>query len=194
METVLFDPGYSNCVLGISDNVEFIYGTFQSSYMSLKQKKFQFSVLLPKIKETLNQNTGFYLGCLLWASYIKTIKGAEIQDNPCLGDNYDEEASKRDVLYLIDFITTILDKDSRYYINKPYEKNPKHLKVLETYLDFVHLNKGFCNTKTTDEIILPDNIKGLDENGAILVKNKIDEAIKNKKLSKLFDVYELILD
>ena len=194
METVLFDPGYSSCVLGISDNVEFLYGTFQSSYIPHKQKKFQFSMLLPKIKETAKQNIAFYLGCLLWASYIKTVKGAEIIDNPCYEDEYNEEASIRDVKYLIDFITDILNKDSKYYTGKPYEYDPKHLKILETYIEFIKMNNGFVNLKTTDELNLPSNIKPLNKDNSEIVKNKIDEAIKEKKLSKLYEVYDLILD
>lgn len=194
METVLFDPGYSSCVLGISDNVEFMYGAFQSSYIPHKQKKFQFSVLLPKIKETAKQNIAFYLGCLLWASYIKTIKGAEITDNPCYEEDYDEEASTRDVKYLIDFITDILNKDSKYYIGKPYEHDPKHLKILETYIEFIKINKGFVSLKKTDELKLPSNVKPLTEETSKIVKNKIDETIKEKNLSKLYEVYDLILD
>ena len=194
MQKVLFDPGYSKCILGISENIEFIYGAFQASYMPIKQKKFQFSVLLPKIKQTLNQNIAFYLGCLLWASYIKTIKGAEVEDNPCLGEEYNEETSTHDVLYLIEFVTKILDKDSKYYIGKPYEADIKHLKILENYLEFVKLNKGFINLKTTDDLILPEGLKKLDENSVKLVKEKIDEAINDNKLLKLYEIYDYILE
>ena len=194
MEAVLFDPGYSSCVLGISDNLEFIYSTFQSSYMSQKQKKFQFSLLLPKIKTTLKQNIAFYLGCLLWASYLKTIKNTEVIENPCLNEGYDEETSTRDSKYLIEFITKTLDRDSKYYIGKPYEYNPRDLKILESYIEFIKLNKGFVELKNTNDIILPSNLKNLDEENKEIVKNKIEDAIKEKNLSILYDVYDLILD
>ena len=194
MQTVLFDPGYSRCILGISENIEFMYGVFQASYMPIKQKKFQFSVMLPKIKETLNQNIAFYLGCLLWASYIKTIKGAAVEDNPCLNDEYNEENSTHDISYLIEFVTKILDKDSRYYISKPYETNPKHLEILKNYLEFIKLNKGFVKLKTTSDLILPKSLKPLDDASSKIVKEKIDEAIKNKKLSNLYEVYDYILE
>ncbi len=194
MNTVLFDPGYSSCVLGISDNVEFMYSTFQASFMPPKQKKFQFSILLPKLQETLKQNVAFYLGCLLWASYIKTFKNAQIEENPCLGDDYDKEVALSDVNYLKDFSQNILIKDAKYYINKSLDINPRYILILDTYIEFIKLNKGFVNLKTTDELLLPKNLKALDKENATTIKNKIDEVLCEKKLSKLFDVYELILD
>ena len=194
MRTVLFDPGYSACLAGISDSIELMYGAFQTTPMPLKQKKFQFSMILPKIKDMVLNNVSFYLGCLLWASYIKNFKNAEIINNPCLNTEYTEENSIEEPLYLIDFIETRLDKDSRYYINKKYEKDERFINILKTYIEFIKLNKGFVEIKTTDELILPSNIKPLDKDNLNLVKSKIDEAIKNKKFSLLFDVYSLILD
>ena len=97
-------------------------------------------------------------------------------------------------MYLIDFIETNLDKDAKYYINKRYEKDERFINVLKTYIEFLKLNGGFTKLKTTDEIVLPSNIKSLDENKMSEIKSKIDEAIDKKKLSVLFDVYSLILD
>lgn len=194
MQTVLFDPGYSSCMSGVSDSIELMYGAFVSTPMPLKQKKFQFSMIFPKIKDMILQNVSFYLGCLLWASYIKNIKNANVINNPCLDTEYNEENSIEEPLYLIDFIETNLDKDAKYYINKRYEKDERFINVLKTYVEFLKLNGGFTKLKTTDEIVLPSNIKSLDENKMSEIKSKIDEALDKKKLSVLFDVYSLILD
>lgn len=193
MEKVLFDPGYSSCLMGISDSVEFVYEAFVSSNMPLKPKRFQFSVLFPKLKAMLTRNVSFYLGCLLWASYIKTIKGAEIENNPCLNTTYDKESSLEEINFLIDFTSSKLNKDAKYYLNSKFEPDSRLLEILNAYSNFIELNKGFVSIKNTDEIKLPNNMKELDEEGAKTVKANIDEAISSKDLTKLFEVYDLIL-
>lgn len=194
MQSVLFDPGYSECIYGVADSVTFMYEVFSSSYMPLKQKKFQFSVLINKIKYLIRKNVGFYLGCLLWASRIKNEKDASIENNPCLGDTYNEESALCDVLELYNFITEKLNKESVYYLNRKYEPDKTYLTILETYMEFVKINKGFVQTTKTKELLLPENIKSLDKSGCITVEEKIKEAIEKKDLTLLFNVYSLILD
>lgn len=194
MQKVLFDPGYSNCLLGVSENVEFIYAAFSSAIMPMKQKKFQFSILLPRLKKLTTQNVSFYLGCLLWASYIKDIKDGIIENNPCFGMEYNEKEATEETDFLIDFIENKLVNDVKRYLNKPYEIDYKLINILNTYNYFIKLNKGFIEAKETKDIVLPKNIKKLDEEKRATIKNKIDEAINSKDLMKLFDVYDLILD
>lgn len=193
MESVLFDPGYSNCVLGFSDNIEFMYSIFEEQIMPLKQKKFQFSVILPKMKSMVAGSTAFYLGCLLWAVYIKSKKGAVIEDNPCLEEEYEEEKALEESNYLYEFITKKLVKDTKFFLNKEYKAPSNYITILETYNEFLKLNKGFTNTKTTDDIIIPGNIKNVGEKELEEIKSKIDEAVNSKDLTKLFDVYKYIL-
>jgi len=194
MESVLFDPGYSKCVLGFSDSIEFMYSVFEEQIMPLKQKKFQFSVLLPKIKSMTEQNISFYLGCLLWASYIKSKKNAVIEDNPCLNETYDEESSLEESKYLLQFVEEKLPRDVKYFLNKPCEKNEKYTTILKTYNEFLKLNQGFTKTKTTDDIILPDNIKTPGKTELKEIKKVIDEALNQKDLVQLMKGYSLILD
>lgn len=194
MQNVTFDPGFASCMLGVSDNVEFMYSAFISSYGSLKQKKFQFSILFPKIKSMLKQNVAFYLGCLLWAAYLKNIEDGFIEDNPCINGEYNEEQSLSGVWYLIDFVSEKLNKDSRYYINKPFEADEKYIKILKAYEEFVKLNKGFVSIQNTKDILLPSSVKTPNAEGFEAIKEKIDETIKTKNLSVLYDVYKLILD
>ncbi len=193
MEKVLFDPGYSSCLYGISDSIEFVYSAFHDSTLPLKQKKFQFSLLLPKLKIMLRKNTAFYLGCLLWACYISNVKNAEIEDNPCLDEEYNEEESIREPLYMIDFLKEKLNKETKFYLGKTYVAPLEYVKILETYIDFIKLNRGFANTKNTDEIILPKNIKTQSAKTLTEIKTQIDKALEAKDLLKLFNVYSLIL-
>lgn len=193
MQTVLFDPGYSDCILGVSDNVEFMYSAFVQSSMPLKQKKFQFSILFPKLKKMLSQNVSFYLGCLLWAFYLKSLKNAVFENNPCLDTEFDEQTAYDETNFLIDFINDKFNKDAKYYINATYLKDERYITVLKTYNEFLKLNEGFKNVKTTADINLPSNLKVPSTGELKTIKQKIDEAISLKDLTKLFDVYELIL-
>ena len=193
MQTVLFDPGYSDCILAVSDNVEFMYSAFVQSSMPLKQKKFQFSILFPKLKKMLSQNVSFYLGCLLWAVYLKSLKNAVFENNPCLDTEFDEKTAYDETNFLIDFINDKFNKDAKYYINATYKKDERYITVLKTYNEFLKLNEGFKNVKTTADINLPSNLKVPSTGELKTIKQKIDEAISLKDLTKLFDVYELIL-
>lgn len=193
MQTVLFDPGYSDCILGVSDNVEFMYSAFVQSSMPLKQKKFQFSILFPKLKKMLSQSVSFYLGCLLWAVYLKNLKNAVFENNPCLDTEFDEKTAYDETNFLIDFINDKFNKDAKYYINATYKKDERYITVLKTYNEFLKLNEGFKNVKTTADINLPSNLKVPSTGELKTIKQKIDEAISLKDLTKLFDVYELIL-
>lgn len=194
MTTVLFDPGYQACTLGISENIEFIYNVFESSYMPLKQKKFQFSLLVQKLKTMLKKSTGFYLGCLLWATYIKKEKSAQIENNPCLNEKFIEKEAFEEIDFLINFIKEKFPKDSKFYINKIPEIDARFLKVLEIYKNFVKMNNGFVSLKTTDELNLPSEIKSIQDKDYQKIKDTIDNAINSKDLAKLYEVYDLILD
>lgn len=194
MTNVLFDPGYQSCVLGVSESVEFMYDVFDSSYMPLKQKKFQFSIIAQKIKSMLKKNVSFYLGCLLWAIYIKKEKDAQIENNPCLNEVYDENNALEEVRYLINFIKEKFPKDAKFYINKIIETDKRFVVILETYEEFVKLNKGFVSLKNTDELLLPNNIKKPNGTSYEEIKNAIDKAIQNKDLTTLYEVYDLILE
>ncbi len=194
IRSVKFDPGYSGCILGVSDNTDFIYSAFSASNIPLKQKKFQFSIIFPKIKKMICQNVSFYLGCLLWAVYLKNEEaGSVIENNPCLGGEFNEDVAFEETDFLLELITKQLDRDAKYYINAHYSADLRHTVVLKTYREFLKLNEGFIKAKTTGDIIIPDNIKTPDKNEIDIIKKTIDEAIKAKELTKLFEVYDFIL-
>ena len=195
MQSVLFDPGYSKCILGVSDNTSFMYNAFLLSNMPLKQKKFQFSIMFPKIKKMTEQNVSFYLGCLLWAVYLKNhIADGIFEHNPYYGMKFDENIAYDETNFLIDFIGEKLDKDAKFYINAHYDKDERFINILKTYNDFLKLNKGFVEVKTVEDVVIPNNIKSMGKDDLKIIKEKIDESVKFKNLPKLLDVYNLIFE
>lgn len=189
-QTFLFDPGFAQHTTILSINVEYIYAAI-NQFKNFGQKKMKFKMLYPQIINMVNNNVGFCLGCLLWAVYIKSHDSAIIEGNPCLGDTYNEEESVEEVDYSIQYFTQ-LQKDAKYYLGTTYEINPKYIEVLEIYKDFLTLNKNFVETKTSNDIILPNNIKIPEQNDLEKIYTKIHDVIKTGKLIDLIEEFDLI--
>lgn len=190
-EEILFDPGYSVSVARVSGNVEYMYSAF-SAIPSLKQKKFQFSILYQKFLKAIELNVAFYLGCLLWGVYIKSGKDKKIVNNPCFGETFDNEAFL-EIDFLINFIKTGLNRDAKYYLNKTFTPNPLHLQILELYKEFLSLNKGFVETETTSDIKLPKGLKTPSYEELNGIYDIIFKAVKEDDVTILYVAAEKIL-
>ena len=142
-----------------------------------------------KFLELLYNNLGFYIGCLMWAAYIKTQPEQEILNNHCLGGEYNEEENTSETDFMIKFLE-LLPKDMKYFLGISYNVNQEDLKVLEMYREFLVINKGFVNTKTNTDIKLP---QGMKTEGAEKFKDIIEEVLEGKNLSRLCDYKNLIL-
>ena len=66
---VLFDPGYSKYTLAFSQNIDAAYNVL-FSIKSPHQRKFKFQLVYPQLLKLLEHTVSFYLGCLLWATFI----------------------------------------------------------------------------------------------------------------------------
>lgn len=190
-EHLKFDPGFSSCVARVSGNIEYIYDAF-NSIVSLKQKKFQFAMIYPKIQKIINENVAFYLGCLLWASYLKSFKNVQIIDNPCLDTSFDDD-SLSEINFLIEFVKSGLNRDAKYYLNKTYSINPLHIDILEKYREFLILNRGFISTKTTDDIQIPKGYKKLSQDKIKKIKEAVDKAVECEDILSLLPLAELVV-
>ena len=188
---ILFDPGYSASVARVSGNIEYMYSAF-SAIPSLKQKKFQFSIIYPKFLKAINLNAAFYLGCMLWGVYLKSLEDKNIVNNPCLGADFDDEAFY-EIDFLLDFVKTGLNRDVKYYLNKTYSANPLHIEILEIYREFLEENKGFVDVKKTSDIKIPKSLKTPNDNDLKEIHNTILEAVQNDDLEILFKVSDKIL-
>lgn len=186
---VQFDPGFTAHISAFMPNIEYVYGSLDR-YKNFGQKKNQFKMFLPKLSALIDDYVAFYLGCMLWASAVKTLKGKPILNNFCCGAEYDEAETVSEV----DFTKAFYEhfpKDVKYYTGKDFALDEKKLDILKNYRDFLIENKGFTEMKTTDDIKLPAKFKELKDTNAVF--NKIEEVLESGKLNELYDLYEEIL-
>ena len=182
-----FDPGFAPYILAFRGTVEYLYMDI-NRFKNLSQRKMKFRQYYKKFLELFNNNLGFYVGCLMWAAYIKTQPEQDILNNNCLGGEYNEEENVSDVDFMIKFLE-LLPKDMKYFLGMDYEINPNDVKILEMYKEFLTINKGFVNSKKNTDILIP---AGMKTDGAENFKDKIDEVLKTEDLSKLLEYKDLI--
>lgn len=183
-----FDPGFGPFILAFRGTVEYLYMDI-NRFKNLSQKKMKFRQYYKRFLEMFYNNLGFYIGCLMWAAYIKTQPEQEILNNPCLGGEYNDEENTTDTDFMIKFLE-LFPKDMKYFLSTEYKINEDDMKILKLYREFLVLNKGFVNSKTNTDIVLPDGIKTKNTES---FKDIIDEVIKSEDLSKLVDYKNLIL-
>lgn len=182
-----FDPGFAPYIMAFRGTVEYLYMDI-NRFKNLSQRKMKFRQYYKKFLELFNNNLGFYVGCLMWAAYIKIQPEQDILNNNCLDGEYNEEENDSDVDFMIKFLE-LLPKDMKYFLGMNYEINPEDLKIIEMYKEFLTINKGFVNSKKNTDILLPS---GMKTDGADSFKDKIDEVLKTEDLSKLLEYKDLI--
>lgn len=191
--SVLFDPGYAQHTTILSLSLEYIYAGI-NQFKNLGQRKMKFKMMYPQITQIVDNNVGFCLGCLLWASYIKSLGDSiQIEGNPCIGGTYDEAETVEEADYSIEYFTQ-LKKDVKYYLGKDYQINPMYITILELYKEFLTLNKGFVDTKETKDVILPEKLSVPNTENSDKIHEKIQEVIKTGKLLDLLEVFNLIYE
>ena len=182
-----FDPGFAPYILAFTGSVEYFYLDI-NRFKNLSQKKMKFRQYYKKMLALFNNNLGFYIGCLMWAAYIKAQPEQEILNNGWFGLEFNEEENVADTNFMIKFLE-LLPKDVKYFLGENYTIDKTDLKILEMYKEFLIINKGFTNSKNNTDILLPKDMIVSDIN---VYKEKIDEAIKSEDLSKLVECKELI--
>ena len=189
--TIPFDPGYAPLVINSIGQVGYIYYMF-NAVPNVKIKKQNFLAVSIKIEKFLRENIAFYLGCLLWASYIKQFNNYEITGNKLLDQPCSEEEYTGEINFLIDLIENKYPRDYKYFKNKNYVSDEKYLPILKAYKEFLILNNGFVNCSNTNQVILPSCVKTLDSTQYNQIFNEIQNALNSKKLESLFDSYSLL--
>ena len=161
--TVAFDPGYGQYLTSFINTIEYMYGEI-NKFKNLGQKKFKFKTFYPQILALIEQNTAFYLGCMLWAIYVKSQNNATLTGNHCLGQEYNEELELMEINYMVEFINHF-DKDTKYYLNKTFD-----------YCKTKKYNICMIDTKnhTDDQII---NVKDYKHTHSILLITSVIQAI-----------------
>lgn len=182
-----FDPGFAPYILAFRGTIEYLYADI-NRFKNLSQKKMKFRQYYKKMLELFNNNLGFYVGCLMWAAHIKTQAEQEILNNPCLGLEYNEAENISDVEFMITFLQ-LLPKDVKYFLGENFVIDEQDLKILDMYKEFLTINRGFVDSKTNKDILLPE---GMLTDGIETYNEKIMGAIKEENLAKLLDYKDLI--
>ena len=186
---VKFDPGFIQHMSAFVPNIEYVYNTL-AQFRNFNQKKQHFKMFYPKIQSLLKTYIGFYLGCMLWAIYIKQFDDAKILNNLCFGGEYDEKESLSEVDFIIEYIEQ-LKKDAKYYAGQEFVLDETSSKILENYREFLKVNEGFVKTQTTNDIKIPQSLKIPADLEAI--NKEIEKVCENGKLSELLPLAGQIL-
>lgn len=186
---VQFDPGFIQHLTAFVPNIEYIYADI-SRYKNFNQKKQKFKTYFPKIQILLEDYIGFYLGCILWAVCIKA-ENKSLLNNLCFGGEYSENDTLEEVDFLKNYITQ-LQKDVKYYLGQNYTPDDSQLKIVEEYREFLSLNKGFVDAKSSSDIVLNPGIKTLSDRDLIL--EKIAEVVEEGNFKLLYPLHEKIFD
>lgn len=177
-----FDPGFAPYILAFQGTIEYLYADI-NRFKNLSQKKLKFRQYYKKILEVFKNNLGFYVGCLMWASYIKTQPEQEILNNTCLNQEYNENANISETEFMLKFLE-LFPKDMKYFLGESFEFEPHFKQILEMYKEFLIINKGFVESKVNTDIKLPAVMK---TEGAESFKDKIETVLKSEDLSKLLE-------
>ena len=177
-----FDPGFAPYILAFQGTIEYLYLDI-NRFKNFSQKKLKFMQYHKKMLEILNNNVGFFIGCLMWAAYIQTQPKQKILSNHCFGKEYDEESNISDTRFILQF-SELFPKDMKYYLGQNFSFNEKIIELLKIYEEFLIINKGFVNSEFNTDIKLPSSVK--TEN-AENYKTLIEEIIQTEDLSKLIE-------
>jgi hypothetical protein len=183
-----FDPGFGPYILAFRGTLEYLYADM-NRFKNFSQKKLKFMQYHKKLIEMFENNAGFYVGCLMWAAYIKTQPKQKILSNHCLGQEYNEDANISDTQFMLQF-TELFPKDMKYFLGKNYSFDTKIVELLKVYEEFLVLNKGFVESEYNTDIELPKSVKVVD---AESYKSKIEEVLKTEDLSKLLEYLPIII-
>ena len=174
-----FDPGFGPYILAFRGAVEYLYLDI-NKFKNLSQKKVKFMQYHKKILEIFDNNLGFYVGCLMWAAYIKTQPKQKILSNHCFGQEYNEKDNISETIFMKEFIK-LYPRDMKYYMGKSFEFDENISKLVQAYEEFLVLNKGFVESEFNTDILIPESIKISEPENC---KNLIDEILETEDLSK----------
>ncbi|MFR1504199.1 MAG: hypothetical protein ACLSUS_08895 [Opitutales bacterium] len=192
---VLFDPGYSKYTLPFSQNIDAAYNMILS-IKAPHQRKFKFQMVYPQLLKLLEHTISFYLGCLLWATFIsKNFKDnpKEILDNHYIGQKIKEDEMLFEVNYAIGYIEK-LKKDCKYYLGKTCNLPDDWMQIMQIYKEFLMVNEFLVEAKISADIKLPLAIKEPSQDDLNKILEQIELVVKSGELKELFKVKKLIID
>ena len=186
---VPFDPGFVQHVSAFVPNIQFAYNSL-AQYRNFGQKKMQFKMYFPKIQKMLRNYEGFYLGCILWAMYIKQFDNKPVLDNLCIGGEYNETDTLSEVNFILQYLEQ-LPKDVKYYLGQNYSVDENDLKIINAYREFLLINQGFVKTDNTNDIKIPESLKTPSNLEEVLAE--IEKVVDTGKLEDLLPFAEKVI-
>ncbi len=179
LDKPLFDPGFAFFVYPLADSINALYQEF-SSIKNPKTRKFKFQMYHSQIVSLVKNNVAFYLGCIMWAKYLKEcMPDLKIENNPFLNVDLDKEnISQEEFCAEIDYLINYFEKynkDCKFYLGKDNRLPNEWHEIAEKYKEFLLLNKSFVKTEITNDLMLPNELNSIikttnDENKVIIEK------------------------
>ena len=183
-----FDPGFAPYILAFQGTVEYLYSDI-SHFKNFSQKKMRFMQYHKKVLQIFDNNIGFYVGCLMWAAYIKTQPQQEILSNHCFGKEYNELENLSETGFMFQF-TDLFPKDMKYFLGQNYSFDSSKINLIKVYEEFLTLNKGFVDSKYNTDIKLPEAVK---TKNAEEYKELIEKVLETEDLSNLLEYLPTII-
>ena len=153
-------------------------------------------MVYPQLLKLLEHTISFYLGCLLWATFIsKNFKDnpKEILDNHYIGQKIKEDEMLFEVNYAIGYIEK-LKKDCKYYLGKTCNLPDDWMQIMQLYKEFLMVNEFLVDAKSSADIKLPLAIKEPSQDDLNKILEQIELVVKSGELKELFKVKKLIID
>ena len=188
---IQFDPGFVKHMSAFVPNIQYVYNSL-AQFKNFNQRKLQFKMYFPKIQNLVKNYIGFYLGCMLWAVYIKQFENEDILNNLCYGGEYSDE----ETLFEVDFIKEYfeqLKKDAKYYIGQEYSYDEIYIKIIDAYKEFLKANEGFVKTQKTNDLKIPDIMKTPSKEDLEIISKEINIVVNDGNLYNLLKLTDKVL-
>jgi len=183
-----FDPGIRDLTDYFAE-IAYTAETALSQTKSFHAKKAKYMMYYPQLKKSFEKNTAFCAACLIWAFYIfYTFQDnpKEILGNNFYGQDYNEQEGFDDIDLLIKYFEKF-ERDSKYYFSKEPGIDLSLCNIAFVYKKFLQLNKNFVNTKTTNDLKLPEEIIDYSPSAGEKALEVLNSAIENKDILKVLE-------
>ena len=180
---VNFDPGFIQHLTAFTPNVNHIYSHLQY-IKNFNQKKLTFKMYYPKLINLIDTYIGFYLGCMLWGACIKDLN-KPILNNLCYSEKYNEAEILEEIRFMKEYLQQFT-KDVRYYMGQNISIEDFKITILDEYENFLKINKGFTQAKSTLDIKINSTAKDLSQDEKDFILNEIAKVIETGNFKNLY--------
>lgn len=153
-KSVKFDPGFAPYVLAFGGSYDYIESEVRK-FKNISQRKQKYKSMEPSLFKLADNVVAFYLGCLLYASYLNLYfeEAVKIDGNDFYGldEEYCRNSEVRAEVKSLEKFLTMHEK-SPFATQKI---NPIYKKIVAEYENFLDINNYFVKIQTTKDLKLP---------------------------------------